>query len=47
MSGMNDDAQELHEALEELVEQCGHPNISGWVDIERAIATLAKARGGS
>lgn len=39
--------RELYEALEELVKQCGHPNISGWVNIERSIAALTKARGES
>lgn len=34
---------ELEEALAELVEQCGHPNISGWVNIERAIAAIDAA----
>ena len=35
----------LYEALEELIDQCGHPNISGWVNIERAVDALDKARG--
>lgn len=42
--------QELRDALaalEELVEQSSHPDISGRVNIVRAVAALAKARGES
>lgn len=38
---------ELYEALEELVEQSSHPDISGRVNIVRAVAALTKARGES